>query len=812
MKKIALVFLLLLVAISVWVLRGSSLDSSISTPDETSPIEAVDEPENVTPVPAQSIINVKEGWGYYISFRDQSTGKLMNDVSSQRSWKKNGETKTMDSDGSMSAGFVEVNKDLHEFTLKFSHPTHYSEQRSYTVSLSEEEPMANVEVLMIPGETISGRVYDSATNEGIAGVKVGVGRRKSPGAVTDDSGHYRIEGVRSGRKQIFLDHAKGYIDPPSMRNGSLVEVSKGQALTGVDFALEKGVFASIQGRVVDAEGNAVSGAKVSTISYDDTMTDYQSAEDVSAKDGSYVLEELQVDDGFYVTATTKGFISEELGPLSLSAEGIEDLELKLISTGSISGQVVDVNTGKAVPEPSFQVKMLYAWRGQNIAGGHPSNLSKDGSFTISELPPGQYGLYLDTHPNTFQTGWIKSQVEVELGVGEHMQDVKLTYDYDAYLKAKMARETTRVNQPSAQQPKPPTFPELKGQVLRAGTSDPVTAFDLKIMHKNMEETRSQRSIQDPNGRFTIREEQGHTLTLAISAKGYAPTSVRYTLDNPSEFKDPVIIALEPGAELEGHVLDTEGNGIAGAKVYIDFNPTLMETGGFSHPADATSGADGAFKLNTLTDSTTRIYAQHPTYAVGFDDIRPTREHSTTLDIVLNEGGVIEGVVSLRGEPIPDYRIMALNDAGTNIEIENNRTDEHGRYRITRLTPGEYTVYTNVDNFSRTVKVFAEVAEGMVTEADILFGDTPHSLSGSVTLNGEVPWSLSIQANVQSDKGLETISARSKDSSAYLIENLPAGEAAFTVYASLRDGTQGKDTFTLGIEDGSYTQDLQLTSE
>ena len=806
MRKFGIALLLIIAAVAIW---------QLSTPVPEVPVPQKDTPQiskpDIAPVAkidARSSLKVKDGWGYYFSFIEDSTGKLMSGVSAQLLWKESDEQQTKDINHDSHAGFVQLSKDHHEFSLRFSHPTHYSEQRSYNVSLSPENPTATLEVHMILGETVSGRVYDAATDKGIEGVKVGVGRRKSPGAVTGETGNYRIGGVRSGRKQIFLDHAKGYIDPPNMRNGSLVDISKGQALTGVDFALDKGIFASIQGMVVNAEGKPVSGIKVQTISYDDTMTGYQSAEDISANDGSFLLEELLVDDGFYVTATSKGLISEEVGPLSLTAEGIKDLTLELIPTGSISGQVVDVNSGKPVTEPSFIVDVIHTWRGRKSVGGKPTNLNDDGHFTISELAADTYGLFLNSHPNVYRSGWVTAQIEVTLEAGEHVKDVKLTFDHKAYLKSKMA---SKVKKPT-KAPKPSMFPEVKGQIVRTGSSDPVTAFDLKIMHKTMGETRSQRSIQHPKGLFTIKENQGHTLELDISAKGYAPKRVKYTLDNPNDFKSPLVISLDPGAELEGRVVDTDGNGIAGAKVFIGFNPALMESGGFAHPADTTTGTDGSFMLNTLTDSSTRIYAQHPTYAVGFEDITPTHEHSSTLDIVLTEGGIIEGVVKLLGEPIPNTFIMALDESGKNIEIENSQTDKEGRYRITRLAPGDYTVYTNINDFSRTIKVFAEVADGMVTDADILFDDSQHSLSGLITLNGETPWSLTVQANVQSTTGLETTSVRAKDSSTYTIENLPAGEAEINVYASLRDGSRAKSTFTLTIEEGNYTQDLQLISE
>ena len=727
-------------------------------------------------------------------------------------WKEEEEPREVEKVTDAEGDFAVASRGARDYWIEVSYAALVSEERRYKATVHEDEPTPAVEIWMVPGGAISGRVYDSVTNEGIAGVKVGSNRKQSPGVTTDADGRYRLAGLRSGKKRIFLGHARGYIDPPNNSNGTNVSVSLGMELSDVDFPLQPGVFAAIEGKVVDERGYPVADAEVNAVRLSEMTHNYQSSSDKTKIDGTFHLAELQVAGGFYVTAKSEGHISEELGPLGLTIEGIHDLVLTLRPTGSISGQVVDVNSGRPVPEPKFAVDTMYTWRGRNSIGGRSDNLDENGNFEIVNLPPGPYGLFVDSHPNIMTTGMVRPQVTVDLEHGQHLTDIRLTFDYERYLQSKVAREARLAEPVRRDEPPKPHVGEVRGRVVRAGTSDAVTTFHLNTSHRHMGIRHSSRTVHDPDGRFTIDEKEGETLTIAIASKGYVPTEEVVQGGLGEQPIHDITVRLQPGSLVDGEVIDTSGNAVAGAAVYIGVDPSLMSTDYPGVTPDAVSGPDGSFRLDTLPETTMRIYASHPAFAVGSAEVRDAGMGPTQLKIVLGDGGALEGIVRRSGEPLTGQSIMVLNETRKNLQLTDNRTDNQGWFRLDHLTPGLYTLYTSIDEHSRTQYLDAEVEDGMITGVDFDFDETDNAVEGIVLLNGEQPSSLSVRAEIRTEIGLEKISTRFLRTGEYILTNLPLGEAEVTVHASQSDGFRASGSFMVSIAGGVIRHDLDLHAE
>jgi len=698
-----------------------------------------------------------------------------------------------------------------EYRVEVAHDVLVSEERRYEATVREGEATPELVIWMVSGGVVSGRVYDAVSGKGIAGVRVGANRSQVPGVTTDADGHYRLGGLRAGQRQIFLGHAKGYLNPPENSNGVRVSVSMEEEVPDVDFPLQPGVFGVIAGKVVDKEGRPVAGAEVTAVSYNELTTEARLGNDTSRIDGSFQVDELPVASGYYVTAKSGGFISEELGPLGLTDEGLHDLVLTLRPTGSISGQVVDVNSGKPVGEPEFVVDTRYVSRGRNIIGGRSGKLDEDGNFTIADLPPGAYGLFIDSHPGVFTTGIVEPQVTVDLEPGQHLTDIRLTFDYDLYLKSKAASKSARTESPRQAETTRPKVGEVRGQVVNAKTNEAVTTFNLATEHNSGGgSSRSSRAVHDPEGRFTIGEEQGETLTITITARSYAPKQEEVEGGLGAQPAHDIVVRLQPGGLVDGDVVDPLGNAVAGAAVYIGVDPSLMDTDGQGSAPDSISGPDGSFHLDTLPAAATAIFASHPSFAVGSAEITASGAVSTQVRIVLRDGGAIEGTVRRSGQPLTEQWIGVLNESGTNMRFSGDRTDGQGHYRMEHVMPGRYTLYTGIEEFSRSLHLDAEVAEGMVTQVDFDFDETDNGIEGTVLLDGQEPSSLSVRAEMTTASGVEKIGFHSQ-TAAYYLTNLPLGEADLYVIASGPGGARTDESLTVSITGGTVRHDFDLHS-
>ncbi len=157
------------------------------------------------------------------------------------------------------------------YTLVAEHESHVAKQQPHTFAIYEKTKAHWLEVVMIRGGAISGRVYDASTMEGIAGVKVGLLQEMDPSGTTDANGSYIVTGMPVGKMPVYREFVRGYMRGKDADFGVPIEVALGRTTEGVDFSLMKGVFALIQGRVVDEQGHPVAGAKVRAVDNNDTF-------------------------------------------------------------------------------------------------------------------------------------------------------------------------------------------------------------------------------------------------------------------------------------------------------------------------------------------------------------------------------------------------------------------------------------------------------------------------------------------------------------------------------------------------------------
>src|SRR5580658_1992873 len=134
-----------------------------------------------------------------------------------------------------------------------------------------------------PGGSISGRVTNSVTGAGVAGVTVTAcpvnacyGPQSRKQAVSDDVGAFRIAGIPDGQYGITAAPIKGFSPNWGLPNLRVF----GEARVDVPMT----PLASLRGRVLDPDGNPTAGIEVSIPYLGKALMD---------ENGEFVLENLE---------------------------------------------------------------------------------------------------------------------------------------------------------------------------------------------------------------------------------------------------------------------------------------------------------------------------------------------------------------------------------------------------------------------------------------------------------------------------------------------------------------------------------------
>jgi len=126
--------------------------------------------------------------------------------------------------------------------------------------------------------------------------------------------------------------------------------------------------------------------------------------------------------------------------------------------------------------------------------------------------------------------------------------------------------------------------------------------------------------------------------------------------------------------------------------------------------------DGTFKLAPVPPGRVRVIARHPQYVEAASELATLEPGGkVTLDVVLREGGVLEGIVEdARGRPEPRVKVTAL---ATRSALERTtRSGDDGRFAFAAL-PEDVTILATADD-GRSARVTVDVKDGARREIRI----------------------------------------------------------------------------------------------
>jgi len=502
------------------------------------------------------------------------------------------------------------------------------------------------------GGIILGRVICYAGNP-VAGASISVVNQMTGvggWATTDADGNYTITGLATGTYEMRVHPPHG-VNLAQAFTGFLITdivVTAGET-TILNVTMEKGGI--ISGRVICYAGDPVANAWISV--YDQVSIDWKGWVWTDA-DGNYTIIGLAA--GTYEMEVSLSYgvnlVLVFITNTTVTAGETTIVNVTLEEGGIISGRVI-CYAGDPVADASISVRVRdQVWKGVGT--------DADGNYTI-------IGLAADT-----------DEMEVSPPLGVNLLPAFITNI------TVTAGETTIVN-----------ITLEKGGIISGRVicyaGDPVA--DASIRVGNQRAGAGGWATTDADGNYTItglatgtyemRVHPPHGVNLAQAFTGFLITDIVTDIVVTAGETTIVNVILEEGGIISGRVSCYAGDPVADTSISVRVRDQVWK--------GLWTDADGNY---TITGLAAGIYEMkiRPPRGVNLlpafiTDIVVTAGETTTIDITLEEGGIISGGVTCYAGNSVANALISVWDQVT--QRGWARTDADGNYTITGLATGTY---------------------------------------------------------------------------------------------------------------------------
>ena len=288
---------------------------------------------------------------------------------------------------------------------------------------------------------ISGRVVAADTGSPIRRAQINVNSREAQfnrSVTTDSEGRYEFASLPAGRYRLFVDKA-GYValeygQARPFEAGKPLDIADGQALEKIDFSLPRG--SAITGRITDEFGDPITDVQVQALRYQFVNGERQlvnAGRSAQTDDlGAYRIFGLMPGD--YVVrasmrpnmpAVHEAPMSEPMGYPGTYYPGVADVSQAQTVTAAL-GQELSSIAFPLVParlsrisgtvmgsdgRPLAGAMVMIRARGSgglgalrmNIVNGGGNQVRPDGSFQLTNVPPGDYVLDVQQRPQNIRS-------------------------------------------------------------------------------------------------------------------------------------------------------------------------------------------------------------------------------------------------------------------------------------------------------------------------------------------------------------------------------------------------------------------------
>ncbi len=216
-----------------------------------------------------------------------------------------------------------------------------------------------------------------------------------------------------------------------------------------------------------------------------------------------------------------------------------------------------------------------------------------------------------------------------------------------------------------------------------------------------------RAVAEPGGRYALRDLPPGTYTAVASSPGFRPDVTAVTLNGTGAVHD---FALNGHGVVSGAV--RSGRAPLSGAVVMATDATGRVVG------SARSGTDGTFQLLGLPLGATTITASLPGHQPTATGLQVIPDTAATLDLALEPsvGGLVGVVSGPDGVALTGATVTASDERGDVVAM--GTTDGNGRYELTGLAPGRYTV---VATTHAPAAVQVELPAGAPSRVDLQLG-------------------------------------------------------------------------------------------
>lgn len=217
-----------------------------------------------------------------------------------------------------------------------------------------------------------------------------------------------------------------------------------------------------------------------------------------------------------------------------------------------------------------------------------------------------------------------------------------------------------------------------GGHIRRDDQHPVPAAMLTLISQRGQQV--SRTTADGSGSYTLEPPAPGSYVLIVSADGHQPTAVNVTVRNDGAHQ--LDVTLSGSSEVSGVVRTTTHEPVPDATVSVtDLHGDVAGT--------AVTAADGTYTCHGMPAGTYTLVAVAARMRPTATTLTVPDSGRLRFDITLAPMAVLSGTVRADGRTVRDARVTVLNLSGDTVGTA--RTDEYGRYTVTGLPAGEYTV-------------------------------------------------------------------------------------------------------------------------
>ncbi|HET9229567.1 MAG TPA: carboxypeptidase-like regulatory domain-containing protein, partial [Thermoanaerobaculia bacterium] len=476
-----------------------------------------------------------------------------------------------------------------------------------------------------------------------------------PGAFVRTDAEGRFQLAAPGRRRFDLEViAPGYL----LKKALVLRPQLVSRKIGT-LALERA--GTIRGKVVDPRGQPLAGAAV-VAGTDRATTDRQ---------GRFELRRLRPGQAYEVRASRPGSF-----PRTERATVPRELTLVLSPSRGARGKVQDPD-GKPIAGAEALVQDTPAVQSD-----------AQGVFSIPELPASEVEL---TVRKKGYAPMVFRALRIPSGTGP----------------ADLGTVTLR---PGA---------TLTGRVVDP-KGKPVPDGEVFLLDKPSNPNEMERALKDlkptvktsTDGGFSIEDlARGAPVHVVVRSPGFLVAQVR-AVRPPTE--KPVVIRLEPSADLKGRVVDEAGAPVPGARIELVWQDYLPEEPdrpvGRPILRNTRADEDGRFQVRGLPEGSAQVSAAAPAF-VPLQAVEVSLPRPEELRLVLERGAVLQGrVTTAAGEPVPGVRVGVSGAAAA--------TNDDGLYWLEGAEVGRQEVIFLHPTHGRVAKPF-EIQPG-VNVLDLAF--------------------------------------------------------------------------------------------